>query len=249
MRNNLLIAWVILTAASLPAMLSAAQTVESTLPSTTTKTTTDVVSTPSGATATTTKTTTDMAVSPSNPAATTTKTTTDVVSSPSGAASSTTKMTTDVVLLNGKITLRLAPGFVDQSHRDSAGDNPGVLVYLFVNQPQSQVVGISEVKTVTGESNDTSNAAFNKMAQGAMSGLKTQFSNVTKTGQTTTMAANHRFLRIDTRQELKGQLMNGTILATPYGGRVLTLQILTPAAKLADHDALVSSILSSIAFH
>jgi hypothetical protein len=43
--------------------------------------------------------------------------------------------------------------------------------------------------------------------------------------------------------------MNGTILATPYGGRVLTLQILTPAQNLADHDALVSSILSSIAFH
>jgi len=247
MRKNSLFAWFILTAASLPSVLSAAQTTESSLPSTTTKTTTDVVSTPSSTTAT--KTTTDMAVSPSNPAATTTKTTTDVVSTPSGATTTTTKTTTDVVLLDGKITLRLAPGFVDQSHQDASGNNPGVVVYLFVNQPQSQVVGISEVKTVTGDSNDTSDAAFDKMAQGALSGLKTQFSQVTKTGQTATMAANHRFLRIDTRQELKGQLMNGTILATPYGGRVLTLQVLTPAQNLADHDALVSSILSSIAFH
>ncbi|WP_213991272.1 hypothetical protein [Sodalis sp. dw_96] len=154
----------------------------------------------------------------------------------------------NVPLLDGKMTLRLPKDFVDQSRKDAAGQN-SVVVYLYVNRSHSQVVGISEVPTAAGDANDTSDAAFNKMAQGALSGLKTQFNHVKKTGQTTPVAGGHKFLRIDTEQEMKDEAMLGTILVTPYGGRVVTLQILTPKAGAAGHDPLVSHILDSIAFH
>ncbi len=165
------------------------------------------------------------------------------------AAAGTVKDDINVSVLGGELTLRLPGDFVDQSRKDAVGQNSGVVVYLYVNRPHSQVVGISEVLTAAGDANDTSDGAFNKMAQGALSGLNTQFNHVKKTGQTMPMAGEHRFLRIDTEQEMKGEAMLGTILATPFSGRVVTLQILTPKSGAAGHDLLVRHILGSIAFH
>ncbi|QWA11301.1 hypothetical protein GTU79_00140 [Sodalis ligni] len=159
------------------------------------------------------------------------------------------KQDISVSVLDGKITLRLPGDFVDQSRKDAAGQNSGVVVSLYVNKSRSQVVGISEVPTAAGDANDTSDDAFNKMAQGAFSGLKTQFNHVTKTGQTTPVAGGHKFLRIDSKQEMKGEAMMGTILVTPYSARVVTLQILTPESGASGHDLLVKHILDSIAFH
>jgi len=159
------------------------------------------------------------------------------------------KESINVAVLDGKITLQLPNDFIDQSRKDAVGQNSGVVVYLYVNRSHSQVVGISEVATAAGDANDTSDAAFNKMAQGAYSGLKTQFNHVKKIGQTTPVADGHKFLRIDTEQEMKGEAMLGTILLTPYSGRVVTLQILTPKSGAGGNDLLVHHILDSIAFH
>lgn len=155
----------------------------------------------------------------------------------------------DVALLDGKMTLRLPRDFTEQSSQSTQNQSTGVKVYLYVDRTHSQVVGISEIKTANGDANDTSDAAFKKMAQGALSGLKTQFNNVKQTGQTTTTAGNRKFLRIDTEQTMKGDAMTGTTLVTPFAGRVVTLQILTPKADAKGHNALVASILGSIAFH
>ncbi|XBS69738.1 hypothetical protein ABK905_26165 [Acerihabitans sp. KWT182] len=164
-------------------------------------------------------------------------------------AAASVKETLSVPLLDGKITFRLPNDFNNQSKKDAVGQNSGVVVYLYVNTLRSQVVGISEVPTAAGDANDTSDAAFSKMAQGAYSGLKTQFTHVVKTGQTTLMAGSRKLLRIDTEQEMKGEAMLGTILTTPYSGRVVTIQILTPTSGVAGHRLLVRQILDSIAFH
>ncbi len=155
----------------------------------------------------------------------------------------------NVALLDGKITLQLPQEFVDQTPKDKAPQDTGVAVQLFANRRHSQVVGISTVRTVNGDANDTGESAFNKMAQGALSGLKTQFKDVKKTGQTTVMAGDHKFLRIDSEQEMKDNAMIGTLLITPYHDRVITVQVLSPAAADKEHNALVKSILNTVSFH
>lgn len=154
-----------------------------------------------------------------------------------------------VVLLDGKITLQLPQDFINQTREDANAQNTGVVVQLFANRAHSQAVGFSEVRTVNGDANDTSDAAFNKMAQGALSGLKTQFKNVKKTGQTPVMVNKHKFLRVDSQQEMQGKAMLGTLLITPYLDRVITIQALTPSAAAAAHEALVGTILGTLAFH
>ncbi|WP_410012977.1 hypothetical protein [Sodalis sp. C49] len=154
-----------------------------------------------------------------------------------------------VALLDGKITLQLPPDFVNQTREDANAQNTGVVVQLFANRAHSQAVGISEVRTVNGDANDTSDAAFNKMAQGALSGLKTQFKNVRKTGQVPVMVDKHKFLRIDSQQEMQGKAMLGTLLITPYLDRVITIQVLTPTSGAAVHDDLVGNILGTLSFH
>lgn len=154
-----------------------------------------------------------------------------------------------VALLDGKMTFQLPRDFVNQTRQDANAQNTGVVVQLFANQAHSQAVGISEVRTVNGDANDTSDAAFNKMAQGALSGLKTQFKNVKKTGQTQVVVNKHKFLRIDAQQEMQGKAMLGTLLITPYIDRVVTLQVLSPVSGAGAHDALVSGILGTLSFH
>ncbi|TKI07262.1 hypothetical protein [Martelella alba] len=155
----------------------------------------------------------------------------------------------DIALVDGKMTLRLPQGFADQSRRDANAQQTGVAVHLYVSRLHAQVVGISEIKTAAGDANDTSDAAFDKMAQGALSGLKTQFSDVRQTGRTVTMAGGRKFLRIDSDQTMKGESMAGTTLVTPFAGHVITLQVLTPKADVKSHARLVDDILASIAFH
>ncbi|NDL64680.1 hypothetical protein [Acerihabitans arboris] len=156
---------------------------------------------------------------------------------------------TPVAAVGGKMTLQLPADFVNQTREDANAQNTGVVVQLFANRAHPQAVGISEVRTVSGDANDTSDAAFNKMAQGALSGLKTQFKNVKKTGQTPVMVNKHKLLRIDSQQEMQGKAMLGTLLITPYQDRVVTIQVLTPDTAAGAHDALVSSILGTLAFH
>lgn len=155
----------------------------------------------------------------------------------------------NVAVLEGKMTLQLPQDFVDRTPQDKTARDTGVAVQLFANQGHSQVVGISTVRTVNGDANDTGEAAFNKMAQGALTGLKTQFKDVKKTGQTSVMANGHKFLRIDSQQEMKESAMVGTLLITPYNDRVVTLQVLSPASAIDGHNALVKSILGTVAFH
>jgi len=154
-----------------------------------------------------------------------------------------------VAILAGKLTLRLPMDFVDQRPADTAGQDTGVAVQLFANREHSQVVGISTVRTVEGDANDTGDRAFNKMAQGAMSGLKTQFKAVKKTAQSTVTAGGHKFLRIDSEQEMRNSAIIGTLLITPYRDNVITVQVLSPAETAAEHNALVKTILDSVAFH
>lgn len=155
----------------------------------------------------------------------------------------------NVALLDGKVTLQVPADFVNQTRQDSAAANSGVKIQVYADRKRQQVVGISEVPTTRGDANDTSDAAFNKMAQGSLSGLKTQYKDVKKTGQTKVTAGGHKFLRIDTRQDVQGIAMQGSTLVTPYGGGVLTLQVLSPESQNAAHTRLVDRVLSTIAFH
>lgn len=166
-----------------------------------------------------------------------------------GTASADAATGSSVALAGGKITLQLPPDFVNQTRKDANAKDTGVVVQLFANSVHTEVVGFSEVLTSKGDANDTSDAAFNKMAQGALSGLKTQFQNVKKTGQSQVMVSNHKFLRIDSQQEMQGKAMMGTLLMTPYQGSVITIQALTLATAVGSHDALINRILSSLVFH
>lgn len=79
----------------------------------------------------------------------------------------------DVAALNGKVTLQVPGAFVNQTREDTTSQNPGVKIQVFTDRQRQQVIGVSEVPTAAGDANDTSADAFNKMAQGSLSGLKT----------------------------------------------------------------------------
>ncbi len=155
----------------------------------------------------------------------------------------------DVSVMAGKITLRVPAEFVNQTREQAASQNTGVKIQLLADRQRQQVVGISEVPTADGDANDNSEAAFNKMAQGILSGLKTQYKDVKKTGQTRITAGGQQLLRLDTRQTVQDKLMSGTTLVTPYQANVVTLQVLSPAADKTGHAALVKFVLESLAFH
>ncbi|MEA9389955.1 hypothetical protein SJI19_05205 [Acerihabitans sp. TG2] len=155
---------------------------------------------------------------------------------------------TGVALLDGNLTLTLPADFIDQTPANKTARDIGVAVQLFTHPGQSQVVGISTVPTLKGHANDTSERAFNKMAQGALSGLKTQFTSVKKTAQSTVIAGGHKILRMDCEQVMKGNAIIGTLLITPYRDNVITVQVLSPAATRAEHDALVKTILDTLVF-
>lgn len=154
-----------------------------------------------------------------------------------------------VAVLDGKVTLQVPADFVNQTREDSTAANTGVKTQVFADRKRQQVIGVSEVPTADGDANDTSPAAFNKMSQGSLSGLKTQYKDVTKIGQTTVTAGDHKFLRLDTRQSVQGTRMLGSTITTPYNGSVITIQVLSPANGQTAHTALVKQILASVAFH
>ncbi len=154
-----------------------------------------------------------------------------------------------VAILGGKLTLQLPADFVDQTPANTSGQDTGVAVQLFASRGHAQVVGVSTVRTVEGDANDTGDRAFNKMAQGALSGLKTQFKAVKKTAQGTVIAGGHKFLRIDSEQEMENNAIIGTLLITPYRDNVITVQVLSPAETAKEHNALVKRILDTVAFH
>jgi len=153
-----------------------------------------------------------------------------------------------VALLGGKITLRLPADFIDQTPANKSAQDTGLAVQLFINHGHSQVVGISSVRTLTGVANNTGDRAFNNMAQGALSGLKTQFKAVKKTAQSTVIAGGHKILRLDSEQEMKGNAIIGTLLITPYRDNVITVQVLSPVATRGEHDVLVKTILDTLVF-
>lgn len=155
----------------------------------------------------------------------------------------------DVAALSGKVTLQVPSAFVNQTREDSAGQNPGVKIQVFTDRQRQQVIGVSEVPTAAGDANDTSTDAFNKMAQGSLSGLKTQYKDVQKTGQSVETVDGHKFLRLDTRQTVEGNAMLGSTITTPYAGNILTLQVLTPAKNQTQHNLLVKQVLGTVAFH
>lgn len=155
----------------------------------------------------------------------------------------------DVAALGGKVTLQVPGAFVNQTREDPAAQNPGVKIQVFTDRQRQQVIGVSEVPTAAGDANDTSRDAFNKMAQGSLSGLKTQYKDVQKTGQSVETIDGHKFLRLDTRQTVGGNAMLGSTITTPYAGSVLTLQVLTPAKNLTQHNLLVKQVLGTVAFH
>ncbi|AHF75221.1 hypothetical protein Sant_0104 [Sodalis praecaptivus] len=155
----------------------------------------------------------------------------------------------DVAALNGKVTLQVPAAFVNQTREDTTSQNPGVKIQVFTDRQRQQVIGVSEVPTAAGDANDTSADAFNKMAQGSLSGLKTQYKDVQKTGQSTEIVAGRKFLRLDTRQSVEGNAMLGSTITTPYAGNVLTIQVLTPAKNEVQHNRLVKQVLGTVAFH
>ncbi|WP_438806604.1 hypothetical protein [Sodalis sp. (in: enterobacteria)] len=70
-----------------------------------------------------------------------------------------------------------------------------------------------------------------------------------KTGQSVETVDGHKFLRLDTRQTVEDNAMLGSTITTPYAGNVLTLQVLTPAKNLTQHNLLVKQVLGTVAFH
>ncbi|MFT4463647.1 MAG: hypothetical protein ACMX3H_01030 [Sodalis sp. (in: enterobacteria)] len=95
-----------------------------------------------------------------------------------GNASAPSVKSIDVAALNGKVTLQVPGAFVNQTREDTTSQNLGVKIQVFTDRQRQQVIGVSEVPTTAGDANDTSTDAFNKMAQGSLSGLKTQYPNI-----------------------------------------------------------------------
>lgn len=155
----------------------------------------------------------------------------------------------DVAVLNGKVTLQVPAAFVNQTREDTTSQNPGVKIQVFTDRQRQQVIGVSEVPTAAGDANDTRANAFNKMAQGSLSGLKTQYKDVQKIGQSTEIVAGRKFLRLDTRQSVESNAMLSSTITTPYAGNVLTIQVLTPAKNEMQHNRLVKQVLGTVAFH
>lgn len=151
-----------------------------------------------------------------------------------------------VALLQDKMSFHLPEGFSDQSQQTGVKNTPESVTQLFIDVNSRQLVVTSEVIPPSSELLDNSDASYQGLSKGLMSGLSNQYENIQKTNENSLTLDGQRFERLDTIQSVKGQKVVAATLFTIQNKKVVTLQIVTPADREDDHNKLVQNIIDTL---